>query len=259
MRTFYLEPEAWQEPYQLTGQEAHHLIKVVRVRQGEQVRVLDGRGREGIFTVGTCSKTTVDLIENNIIHHPAPTSKAIIAVGWGKAVRRSWLLEKAVELEAHAIWLWQADRSQSTVPSDIKDTWQAQMIAGAKQSKNPWLPELKTLTGGVEDLLEHGKSCQSLHPTQSTHTKLYDRAFMLWEGEEPEELLGTDHLGLEGTTLYIVGPEGGFSPREVDVLRKGDIQPMSLGQRVLRWETAAVLTMGLHWWASQGIQKTSSL
>lgn len=249
MRTFFLEPEAWQEPYQLTGPEAHHLIKVVRVRQGEQVRVLDGCGREGIFTVGKCSKTVVELLKNEIIVHPEPQSKAIIAVGWGKAVRRSWLLEKAVELEAGAIWLWQADRSQSSVPSDIKETWQAQMIAGAKQSKNPWLPELKTFTGGVEELL-----LKTTSPTE-TSPNHYDHAFMLWEGEEPEQQLGKEHIGLAGTTLYIVGPEGGFSPREVDLLRKGGIQPMSLGQRVLRWETAAVLTMGLHWWASQSPQK----
>lgn len=240
MRTFYLEPQAWQAPYELTGPEAHHLLKVVRVRQGEKVRVLDGCGREGIFTVGKCSKTAVALLEEDIIEHPVPKSKAIIAVGWGKAVRRSWLLEKAVELEAGAIWLWQADRSQSAVPSDGKDTWQAQMIAGAKQSKNPWLPEVATFTGGVEELATHAKHC--------------DHAFMLWEGEEPEQQLSTEHIGLEGTTIYIVGPEGGFSPREVDILRKADIQPMSLGQRVLRWETAAVLTMGLHWWAAQKLK-----
>lgn len=243
MRTFFLEPHAWHSPYQLTGPEAHHLIKVVRVRQGEQVRLLDGQGREGIFTVEKSCKTTVELSECSITQHPEPQSRAIIAVGWGKAVRRSWLLEKAVELEASGIWLWQADRSQSSVPSDIKETWQAQMIAGAKQSKNPWLPELRTLTRGVEELVN---LIDAIKKESSVH------AFMLWEGEEPEEKLGTQHLGLAGTTIYIVGPEGGFSPRELDILRKAGIMPMSLGQRVLRWETAAVLTLGLHWWASQG-------
>jgi 16S rRNA U1498 N3-methylase RsmE len=50
-----------------------------------------------------------------------------------------------VELEADGLWFWQAERSQFPVPSDAKDTWHASLVAGAKQCRNPWLPELRTL------------------------------------------------------------------------------------------------------------------
>lgn len=237
MRTFFLPPEQWSAPYVLSGQEARHLSKVVRVRSGDRVRLLDGAGREGVFSVSGIDRSTVRLTPEDIITHPAPASRAILAIGWGKAVRRSWLMEKAVELEAAAVWLWQADRSQSTVPDDIRESWQAQMVAGAKQSANPWLPVLRTLPGGVGDLVNAAAGI--------------DRRFLLWEGETPEALLTRADIGTSGTTLYVVGPEGGFSEREVTTLLHGGMTAVSLGQRVLRWETAALLCLGLHWWGSQ--------
>lgn len=237
MRTFFLSPDSWQGSLQLEGTEAHHLLKVVRVRTGERVRLLNGQGREAICTVGRCTRNNVELILEEDKTHPLPPSRAILAVGWGKAVRRSWLLEKAVELEASGIWLWQADRSQTPVPNDIRDSWQSQMIAGAKQSNNPWLPELKTFTGGAQEMLEDIASC--------------DRSFLLWEGDIPEKQLETQDVGQQGTSVYIIGPEGGFSEREVQLFMQHSVQPVSLGQRVLRWETAAMLTLGLHWWNAQ--------
>jgi 16S rRNA (uracil1498-N3)-methyltransferase len=48
-----------------------------------------------------------------------------------------------------------------------------------------------------------------------------------------------------------VGPEGGFAPEEVDLLRDSGFSPVSLGERVLRWETAALLCLGLRWWGRQ--------
>lgn len=237
MRTFHLSPELWHEPYALEGQEARHLVKVLRVRAGEQIRLLDGQGREGFFRITDTEKHRVHLEPESIITHPAPASRSVLAVGWGKAVRRGWLLEKAVELEAAGVWLWQAERSQSRVPEEAKESWLAQMVAGAKQSSNPWLPELRTLPGGIQEL--------------ATAAADFDRCYLLWEGETPEAVLGPQHVGLPGSTLYIVGPEGGFSDREVTALRDGGCQPVSLGQRVLRWETAALLCLGLHWWARQ--------
>ncbi|MDR1659993.1 MAG: RsmE family RNA methyltransferase, partial [Desulfovibrio sp.] len=51
-------------------------------------------------------------------------------------------------------------------------------------------------------------------------------------------------------SVYVIGPEGGFSQRELAVLHAAGFAPASLGKRVLRCETAAALCLGLHWWAS---------
>lgn len=234
VKTFFLPPEQWQAPYLLDGQEARHLVKVLRARAGELLRLLDGRGREGVFRITATEKHKVFLEPVRLAEHAPPASSTVLALGWGKSVRRGWLLEKAVELEAGGIWLWQADRSQSRVPDDVKDSWESQMIAGAKQSLNPWLPELKTLPGGAEELAAHAAN--------------FDRAFLLWEGQSPSALLAPSALGQMGRTLFVVGPEGGFSDNEVTTLTAAGITPVSLGRRILRWETAALLCLGLDWW-----------
>lgn len=234
MKTFYLPPDEWREPYTLEGQEAKHLVKVLRAREGDVIRLLDGRGREGMFRIAATEKHRVHLTLEELVEHPEPVGSAVLALGWAKSVRRGWLLEKAVELEAGGIWLWQADRSQSNVPTDIKDSWEGQMIAGAKQSLNPWLPELRTIPDGVEGLVRLASS--------------FDNIFILWEGQSPSALLSPAMLGGKGRTLFVVGPEGGFSDREVHVLTEGGFTPVSLGRRILRWETAALLCLGLDWW-----------
>ena len=63
--------------------------------------------------------------------------------------------------------------------------------------------------------------------------------------------LTPDTLGQPGRTLCVVGPEGGFTAQEVEKLTAAGFLPATLGERVLRWETAAVLCLGLHWWKRQ--------
>ena len=234
-RIFYLPPEDWHEPYTLRGQEARHALKVLRLRVGDEVRLLDGHGREGAFRIRSLGKQDAILEPLQLWEHPRPASGAILAAGWTKAARRGWILEKAVEFEASGIWLWQAERSQFPVPEDIKESWQGQLIAGAKQCRNPWLPELRTLPGGIEELIAETVSCPN-------------RYALLESDHKPSLPLGPERLALPGITVYAVGPEGGFSPREAERLHQAGFTGVTLGDRVLRWETAAMLCLGLHWW-----------
>lgn len=239
-RTFFLAVEKWQEPYELEGGEAHHLSKVLRIREGEEIRLLDGRGREGAFRVKSIDRHKVRLECLCIWSHPCPSSRVILAAGWTKAARRGWILEKAVELEAAAVWFWQAERSQFPVPDVSKETWQAQLIAGAKQCRNPWLPCLRTFPEGVEGLL------------QAVEAENIAQRFLLAENTcGPALPLHSDKLGRPGDTICVIGPEGGFAPAEVTELKKNGFEPVTLGERVLRWETAAMLCLGLHWWKRQ--------
>lgn len=229
------------------------MVTVLRIKPGEKLRLLDGEGREGVFTVIETAKKYVTLAPVHIIIHERPEHRATLAVGYGRSVRRGWLLEKAVELESAAVWFWQAERSQGKVPEESKETWFAQMTAGAKQSNNPHLPLLKTLPGGAGELVSASAS--------------FDTKFILWEGYAREDtkgaketkgakghVLSMDDLQSPGNTLFVLGPEGGFTEREISVLTSGGFVPVSLGNRVLRWETAAMLCLGLSWWARQEYQ-----
>lgn len=233
--SFYLPPADWTTPYTLPPQEARHLAQVLRLGVGEKVRVLDGEGRVGICTIASVRKNCVTLeleSESFVPQHPA---QAIMALAWSKAVRRGFFMEKAVELGVHAIWLWNADHSQGRMPAEVKESWFGQLVAGAKQCNNAWVPQVETLTGGVDQVV----------------TAQADRRILLLEHQNTVPMLSAQEAGLAGKTVYVIGPEGGFSARELDVFSQGGFQAASLGNRILRCETAAMLCLGLHWWLAQ--------
>lgn len=238
-KNFYLPPEKWREPFILDGQEAHHLATVVRARSGDEICLIDGQGREGRFRISGIEKHQVKLELLSEKTHAPQASRAILAIGWGKNARRTWLLEKAVEFEAAEIWFWQAERSQGKVPDESKENWINQMIAGAKQCGNLWLPEVRTLPGGVAEVIDRGKDIP--------------HRYMLWEEQAGEPLLATENMRADGPVLYVIGPEGGFTGQEAAALINAGACPVSLGRQVLRWETAALLCLGLHWWANQTV------
>lgn len=237
LHSFYLEPSQWSAPFILSGDEAHHLSRVLRVKPGGQVRLFDGQGRHGLFEVKSVSKTGVELALLSESFSPAPQTACTLAAGFSKALRRGWFLEKAVELEAAALWFWQGDYSQAELPEKEKSKWRASLVAGAKQCEGAWLPTLSMVGGGVQGVIDQSAD--------------FDRKFLLYEGDTGGRLLTREDLAGPGKLLLVVGPEGGFSPREAQALTGAGIEAVSLGDRILRWETAAVLTLGLAWWARQ--------
>jgi 16S rRNA (uracil1498-N3)-methyltransferase len=236
LNSFYLSSEKWFPPYILKGAEAHHLSTVLRIRPGTTVRLFDGSGREGSFSVEESSRKTVCLAPQDITCCPPRKTELYVAPGWTKSARRGWFLEKAVELGAAGIFFWQAGHSQGTVPDTPKESWTARMITAAKQCGTPWLPELGTEPGGLKRLM------------RSIGT--VDHTCVLWEGEQKEHRLTPDLLNRPGRTLLVLGPEGGFAREEEESFADLGLTPYSLGPRVLRWETAAILCLGLGFIAS---------
>ncbi len=232
---FYLPPEQWRSPFYLEGSEAHHLTRVLRRGPGDEVCLFDGRGREGLFRITEARKNRVLLELLSETRHPVPARRAILAVGRPKNPRRDFFLEKCVELGAAEIWLRQARRSQGGMPADIREAWQARLIAGAKQCGNPYLPVLRLFPDVNEDPAR-------LLPDA--------RRILLLEPGVDCPALSLDQLGQEGDTVYMIGPEGGFDPEEIALFTRAGYAPASLGKRPLRWETAALMCLGLHYWAS---------
>ena len=239
MHSFYLAPEAWAEPFPLEGGEAHHLLRVLRLKTGATIRLFDGLGRHGLFRIASVGKGSATLEPLEEAFEPPPLTRCTLAAGFSKALRRGWFMEKTVELEASAVWFWQGDYSQASLPDAEKSKWKAALIAGAKQCETARLPELAMVQGGVRGIVERRNE--------------FDRAFMLYEGDTGGRLLCREDLAFQGSLLLVVGPEGGFSPAEAAVLSEAGVLPVSLGNRILRWETAAVLTLGMAWWARQGL------
>ncbi|WP_027722714.1 16S rRNA (uracil(1498)-N(3))-methyltransferase [Maridesulfovibrio zosterae] len=228
LNSFYIPSEQWIAPFSLEGGEAKHLGKVLRTRVGDTVRLFDGKGRDGLFSVSEISRNKVQLeLLEETVHED---SRALtLAIGWNKSSRRSWVLEKAVELEAHGLIFFQSEFSQGKVPAEVKDSWHDKLVAAAKQCGNPWLPELETVSGTIENFLKASAK--------------YTNKLILWEKADGESLIDTDLFAKE-STIAVIGPEGGFSAREAELFIAEGFQPCSLGNSILRWETAALLCLG---------------
>ena len=100
---------------------------MLRLAPGEEVLLLDGQGRSGRFAIAETAKKKARLVLQEEQMAPAPESRAVMALAFSKAVRRGFFMEKAVELGAHAIWLWQGDHSQGKLPADAAEACRGQM------------------------------------------------------------------------------------------------------------------------------------
>ncbi|GAB6110406.1 16S rRNA (uracil(1498)-N(3))-methyltransferase [Desulfomicrobium salsuginis] len=234
LNSFHLAPALWREPFVLDGEEARHLTRVLRARVGDTVRLFDGCGRWGIFRIERIGKRDAGLVL--VDEHAAPASAfpLTLAVGWSKGLRRGFLLEKAVELGAAAVWFWQAARSQGEVPEDGKEGWERQLIAAAKQCGTAWLPEIRTFAGpGDVALAAAGMGSNVL----------------CWEKED-SRLVEPDALIHPRGCVAVLGPEGGLEDTEARAFVEHGFTPVGLGPSILRFETAATFVMSLHLWAA---------
>jgi len=234
LNTFFLHPEDWPEyagnEVSLDKAESRHMLKVLRTAVGTQVRLFDGLGRYGMFRVDKAERNKAQLVAESLFRQDAPSVNLWLALGWSKSSRRGFLLEKAVELGVAGIWFWQADHSQGRLPDAVKETWTDRCIQAAKQCGSVFLPEIMMISGGLSGL--QAKCSQ------------FDQTFLAWEKEDFRNLLAPDHF-TEGNSLVVIGPEGGFSESEAEQLVRGGMEPVSLGQSILRWETAALYCLSL--------------
>lgn len=228
-------PGQWGRECVLTGDEAHH-FQILRIRPGEKILILDGKGKTGLCHVREIKKREIILDLEREWDTPEPKSKPVIAIALSKAVRRGFFLEKAAELGAWAVWLWQAERSQGKLTDKLAETSAAQIRAGAKQCHNPWFPQVRVLAH-AESVAKAAQEC----PWR----------LLPWEEKADQPIISEIYLGREGETVYAIGPEGGMTKAEADCFEAFGFATISLGSRILRCETAATLILGLHYWASQ--------
>ena len=234
LNSFHLAPALWREPFSIEGEELHHLSRVLRARTGDTLRLFDGQGRWGIFSIEDLSKKSARLLRVSEQTEPAPSRPLTLAVGWSKGVRRGFLLEKAVELGAAAIWFWQGVRSQGDVPEEGKEGWDRQLVAAAKQCGAAWLPEIRTFSRPL-DVVRAAEG--------------FGSRVLCWE-QEQGSLIHPASLTHDLGSIAVLGPEGGLEAKEAELFREHGFAPVSLGPNILRFETAAVFVLSLHLWAA---------
>lgn len=226
MARFYLPPEAWSGAPALTGEEARHLSQVLRKKAGDSITVFDGRGQRATATVMHVSRDHVSLTLGETIPSPQPSPAITLAQAIPKGKNMDVIIQKAVEMGVSAI---QPLVTSNTVvqPGEGKASkWRRIALEACKQCGQDTIPEIAeplSFDKWIKDLPPQClKVIASLSPGAESLKKI------LREIQPPL------------TITYMVGPEGDLTADETQISISQGFIPASLGNIVLRVETAAL-------------------
>jgi len=236
MHRFYLPPERCAgNALRLDGREAHHALHVLRLKRGDAVTVLDGAGNEFSCAVENAARDSLALtVKEKKTTPPLPCAVTLLqSVPKGKIIES--IIQKSVELGARRIVPILSERVVTQLDGDDaekkRDKWQQVAVEAIKQCGAAWLPKVDAPVTPTEfiargekfDLLLIG----SLQP----------------ERRHPREVLREfekQHSRLPQSVGVWIGPEGDFTLEELKAIQAAGAQPISLGQLVLRVETATI-------------------
>ena len=253
-RVYSTSTETAPTTLKLTPDESHHLVVVNRARRGDPVIAFDGRGTEWSCELTTDSKNAAILTVRDT-HRAPPLAHAItLAQSIPKGTGFDDIVRKATEIGAARIIPIVSERTQVHLDGDRQDKkiekWRTAALEAAKQCGNPWLPEIapiQTLAAFLSSSAAHPETSDSdydlklvasLHPGAKPLKTLFaeTRAALPPSGQSPTAPL---------RILWLIGPEGDFSPAEIESALRSGFLPATLGPLVLRCETAATYALSV--------------
>ena len=202
----------------LEKNEANHLFRILRAVPGEKVELMDGCGR--IARAEVVPDKLLKLEE--IRFYPQTESFVTLYLAVPKKQKNDTLLKQITELGVRRIQPLLCEHSVVIPdPDSIHGRWQELLFEACKQSGNPYLPEVSEplkFDAAVKDAVQHCSKVFYGSPRVA--------------GEKSGELCG--NIG------FFVGPEGGFSAAEEDLMEQNLFESLRIGSWILRVETAAV-------------------
>jgi 16S rRNA (uracil1498-N3)-methyltransferase len=225
-RFFLFKPPASEEIF-IEGEEYHHLKKVLRLKEGDKVELTDGQGYRYLaeLTRFKKDKAKVRILKKEFI--PPPDLKIHLGVSLLKKKVMDLVIQKATEL---GVWEINVCLTSNSVPQ-IEETerkvkrWQRIALEALKQCGRDYLPTID-----MADFLDLLKKAQGL--------KLI--AVGPREGAETIPLYLAVKDSQETDIWLFIGPEGGFSPEEIEQANTFGFIPVSFGPYILRAETAVL-------------------
>lgn len=211
---------------ELPQEEAGHCIRVLRMKEGDRLRLTDGKGAFYDAVISAVSgKRCMVHIENREEQPPLWNGHLHIAVAPTKLMdRNEWFVEKAVEIGVDEITFIRTEHSERDV---IKlERIEKIAVSAMKQSQKAKLPVLNGMVS-FNDFVKRNFDCDKF----IAHC-------------EPENKTDLKDIVVPGKdTLVLIGPEGDFSPTEIELALKTGFRPVSLGPSRLRTETAALVAV----------------
>ncbi len=227
----------------LSKDDAAHAARVLRLEPGDSIIVCDGLGYEYEARLERVRpKESTAVIESGRLSPAEPSVELTLVQGIAKGSKMDFVVQKAVEVGVSRIVPLNSDRTVVRLDEAKADArverWQRIAYEAAKQSGRARIP--------------------SVAPVHSWD-ELWRRddlgvVFVPWEGEGSQRLLEMVRAVVPAAPVsaatrvqltLIIGPEGGFTPEEIDAAQRHGAHPVTLGPRILRTETAGLIAAAL--------------
>lgn len=229
-RFFYPEFLEENQTIFFKDQENHHLIHVMRIKMGESIEIINGRGQLAVAVVERIEKKSSAFLIKTLQTVQASTNRIILAQAIPRLNRLDFIIEKCTELGVTEIWLFPAARSEKKDFSENQlERIQTLMIAAIKQCGRLFLPKILLLPP-----LKQWKNEDSL-------TLFFGDI----HSDAPSFLTKWSQLSPSSGTIICIGPEGGFTDDEELILKKMGAHGIKLHNNILRTDTAAIASIVL--------------
>ncbi len=221
---------------ELRGKDARHISLSLRLNPGDEISLSDAHGNTFQSKIETVAATRVVLRVSNKIERRKMLAPPWVALSVIKQDRFEWAIQKLVELGiCRIIPLVTARtvRHGRDSSANKAERWRRIAVEAAKQSGLPVIPNVEPASS-FDDVLTARKSFDAMVVPHECESALDVRGYFK----------GLSRLANKGD-LLLIGPEGGFTPDEIAKATNAGAVSVSLGQQILRAETAAVVVAAL--------------
>ncbi len=215
-----------QSSYTLSEETSKHCVQVLRMKEGDRIDLTNGLGQifEATITLANKKNSIVHIASKKVIN--PSTQKMVLGISLLKNVTRlEWLFEKATEMGVHTIVPLICER---TIHERFKTDRMQNIVQSAMiQSQQVWLP-----------ILAEPMSFSSFLKTHQAHQQLIAHC-------EPADKINIKSIAAEDDCILLIGPEGDFSPKEIDEAIAVNYKAIHLGPTRLRTETAGLFALSV--------------
>jgi 16S rRNA (uracil1498-N3)-methyltransferase len=239
MHRFYVTPgQVHGETIVITGSDVNHIKNVLRMKQGAELIICNGQGKDCYCIISTVSNEEI-IAKIRTVQDSVTELKTKITLfqGLPKKDKMEFIVQKAVELGVYEIVPVMTNRVVVKLEDKKREQkklerWQSIAESAAKQSGRGIIPlvrPVQTLHEAFENMKRLDKS---VVPYENAHGIKDTRKLM-------------DTLGQYATVGVLIGPEGGFEESEIAAAKTCHIDPITLGKRILRTETAPIAVLSM--------------
>jgi len=237
MRRFFFDPKRRDgDNVTLSEEESRHILKVLRLQPGSEVELLDGLGAVYRAIITATGRRAEARIEEIIASNEGSGRSLWVGQGILKGEKMDTVVQKCTELGVARMTPFRSSRCQGKLNAAQNrkkhERWQRIGVAACKQCFRPTLMQLDMPAGYDEFLVENSGAGEVLR-------------LLFWEEEQDVHLHDIEDIRESGAIAILLGPEGGFTREEVELARDQGWRTVSLGDRILRAETATLTAVSI--------------